>query len=111
MIIWSGFGIIVLVFGAAGLFGFPLLLSEMTGEENLAAAYPWFELPGLVLAGLLCLITGRFLNRVRATGHVDRETGEEIYAKGNHTFFFIRVEHWFYIFTGVGILFFIQRVF
>lgn len=87
----------VFFFGVAGLFGFPLLLENITGKNDVLNVYPWCEFIGMFTAGVSCLFLGKLLNRVRSTGTMDRETGEEIFTKGNHAFFYIKMEYWFFI--------------
>jgi hypothetical protein len=104
MIIWNGLGFLV------GVITFLLLLlSEYATEslfhdESYYQSHGWPKLLAFFLAGAVVWPLGAYLNRRQGKVLVEKETGKEVLIKPNHSFFFIRMEHWGPILVALGII-------
>jgi hypothetical protein len=110
MIVWRGYGILVLVFtivgyalgrvGAEQIWGRPLPQNYRGGAELIGML-----LAAAIVYGLHRLIEARQLPRA----FVDKATGEEVIVKPKHDFFFIPLKAWPYILALLGIWFYFQK--
>jgi len=107
ILIWRGFGPIVLVIGAVAIF-----LAVIVGEAlNIGIAGE------SVLSGLAMIPAGyaiwRLGKRWNGPGRelVDPATGERVVLKQGHSLFFVPIEWWGQIFIVLGILFAIATLF
>ncbi|MDO9438631.1 hypothetical protein [Hydrogenophaga sp.] len=109
MVIWRGYGILVVVFmgvcmvaakaGAESLWGTPLPIEKRQ----------LYELLGMWLAagavyGLHLAVTK--LNPPRTV--VDQQTGEELKLVSKHDLFFVPIKYWSIVLVALGVLFFVQ---
>ncbi|MRX06376.1 hypothetical protein GJ697_00845 [Pseudoduganella sp. FT25W] len=110
MIVWRGYGILVLVFtvigyalgkvGAEQIWGTPLAPNYRQGAE----------LAGMLLAAAIVYGLHRLIEARQAPrAFVDKATGEEIIVKPRHDLFFIPLKIWPYILALLGVWFFFQK--
>jgi membrane protein YqaA with SNARE-associated domain len=59
---------------------------------------------GATVSAIEIYLLGKWLNTRKAKKYIDTETGEEVIMKHNHSFFFIRMEHWGIIVGGATII-------
>lgn len=104
MIIWQGWGIVVvaIAFVAALAAG---AIAEATGGDTTT-------LIGLFLipAGAITWFLGKRMNRNAERTLVDPSTGEPVVIRNHHTLFFVRVEWWGPIMAVLGIFLFITGI-
>lgn len=94
MIIWRGFGIMVVVLAVIGV---------MVGSLG---SLPLGMLVAAALTyGMHRLIEAKQPPRVL----VDQQTGQEVILKPKHDLFFVPVKYWSYVFVALGVLFFFQK--
>lgn len=94
MIVWRGWGILVLVLAAVPVALVQLVAGWVMGPDGAARQSDWLAPLGLALSAPLIWWVGRALNRRPARVLVDRETGQEVALRPNHSLFFIRMEYW-----------------
>ena len=99
MLIWSGWGILVLIITFIVAF-FMDGISKSTGiNSDLTFAL------GLIFSGLICWFLGKRLNRPSDKIYINKETGEEVREKnGKHRLFFIKMEYWAPVLIFFGII-------
>jgi hypothetical protein len=110
MIVWTGWGILVVLIPLA--IGVPIQLAVEShfGKPYYQSHY-W---PGL----LICLLSappvwflGRWLNTERHLPPDDYDGGESVPARrtGRHTFFFLPMEYWAYFIIGLAIYYMLDK--
>lgn len=110
MIIWRGWGILVLVVVvffeliANSLVVKPLGIPDHSIYEDIVGYL--FFLPSAVVIWFL----GKHLNGKKQRVVIDKETGQEITLPVEHTFFFVRMEYWAYILPLLTIILCIVRL-
>ena len=103
MIFWRGYGILVGLFGFAGLVIAELLTRQLTKDESYYQAHSLPRLAGAVLAAILAYGCVKLLERNdKPRIVVDKATGQELQLRRGDTLFFIPVKYWPYIFFGIG---------
>lgn len=103
MIVWSGWGILVAVFGAIGLFAGAFLGQVIPAAENVRMAAGM--LIGGVLAGGMTLMFARFREKGPGRSYTDNQTGQRFEVRPNAgSLFFIPTRYWAYILPGLGLI-------
>ena len=110
MLVWRGYGILVVVFTAVGYALGKIGAEKIWGVPLPAAHRAGSELFGMLVAaamvyGLHLAIESKNKPRVL----VDRETGQEVEFKKKHDLFFIPVKFWPYALALLGVLFYFQK--
>lgn len=111
MIVWKGWGILVLpivaLFGllSRGITVELLHVPEQSLQSNIAFAISFF------FSAIIVWFLGRRFNH-KSDGRimVDKETGEEFKMGTRHSFFFIKMEYWAFILPVIGVIYFIDEV-
>ncbi|HIY39865.1 MAG TPA: hypothetical protein H9836_01905 [Candidatus Nocardiopsis merdipullorum] len=98
MIIWQGWGILVVLIGA--LFTAPLGFgaASLLGEDNAAVGAG----TGLILAAIAVYLAGNKLN-APVQGY-DPSTGQPVMYRNRHTFFFVPMQYWGFILPVLGVI-------
>ncbi|WP_018248368.1 hypothetical protein [Orenia marismortui] len=110
MIIWSGAGILVPIVTFLSLILSELSIEFLFNSQNYYQEHGWPKLVGFLIAGVICKITEKKLNKNWNSIFIDKETGEEVVIKTKHTFFFITMEMWGMIMLPIfGIAFLFVR--
>jgi hypothetical protein len=103
MLIWRGWGILVVVLAFA-----PLLLMQLAGDAMLGdgyyVAHRWPKFVGLALAAALVWLFSRLLDARPGRVVIDKETGEQLTLRGGDHLFFVPVRFWppLLLLAGVG---------
>jgi hypothetical protein len=110
MIVWRGYGILVLVITVAG-YALGKLGAEQIWGSPLPPAYrPGAELAGMLLAAAIVYGLHRLIDAHQSPrAFVDKVTGEEIIVKPKNDLFFIPLKAWPYLLALLGIWLFLQR--
>ena len=105
MIVWSGFGFLVLVLGVASLLLTELACKRILGdyEPYLYERHGWLFLVGMSIAAILTYGLHRLLLLQKGRVVIDRETGQELILRPGHSFFFIPVKWWPILFLLIGV--------
>src|SRR5438105_3149025 len=99
MIIWKGYGFLVLVIALAIGAVFSLIFSGIGFTEDLGAAV------GAVISGVTIWFVGlRFNAPEKARVLIDKQTGQEFTVKPVHSLFFIKMQYWAFIVGGIGLV-------
>lgn len=110
MIIWRGWGILVVPIACVGVF-LSLLASSLVlnGKEidnyvgNVVIGV------GLIISSVTIWYLGKWFHRRSERVMIDRETGREVNVGRSHSFFFIRMEYWSVVAFALGILCFFTK--
>src|SRR5262245_8816650 len=97
MIIWKGAGFIVAVVAFLMLLLTEISVEALTGDDSYYQKHGWPKLAGFIIAGCLVMLIGKYLNKKEGRVLIDKQTGEEVVVKSEHSLFFINVEYWSYI--------------
>jgi hypothetical protein len=99
MIIWKGYGILVLIItlAIAALFNSIFTGFGINGEMGAAI--------GVILSGIAIWYAGRWFNAPeKAQSLIDKKSGREILIKPDHSLFFIKMQYWAFIVGGIGMI-------
>jgi hypothetical protein len=94
MIIWRGFGILVVVIAGAALVLTQLLGNALFGSGTYEGHSGPLGTLALLLAAAIVWPLGRALNRRGARTLVDPATGQRVVLRPNHSLFFLPMEYW-----------------
>lgn len=106
MIVWSRGGILAPVAAILSLVLTEYSVNVLFNDNLYYEIHGWPKFIALTIAGLLCFLLGRFLNKEPKT-YIDKLTGEEVVFKKNHSFFFINIKYWAFIFPILGLIYWI----
>ena len=100
MVIWTGWGLLVLVFVVIGAGTGELLANLAQTDQN------WPMGIGTLLAAGMNYSAAKMLE---SEGEIliDPETGEEVLLKSSHSLFFIPIKYWTYVFGALAVLWFL----
>ncbi|MGV3025971.1 hypothetical protein ACED96_09655 [Clostridium thermobutyricum] len=108
MIIWSRYGILAPIAAILSLALTEVLVNLSLKDELYYQSHGWPKFVALAIAGLICFFLGRILNKESKT-YIEKSTGKEVVLKKSHTFFFIDIKYWSYIFPILGIVYWITN--
>ena len=98
MIIWKGYGVMVLVYTVVGLF-IGAMLSDAAQTEH---AWPF-------AVGLFIAAAGNFYTASKLEGNdrlvVDPETGEKLLLKRGDSLFFVPMKYWTWVMVALALLY------
>ncbi len=105
MIIWKGYGFLVLVISIAIGAIVSLIFANIGSTEDIGAGV------GALISGGVIWIVGNKLNASSKNKiFIDKQTGQEILVKPDHSMFFIKMQYWAFIIGGIGIIMLIDIV-
>lgn len=104
MIIWKGFGFLVVVLAVAGFLVAQLAVNGYTADDHYYQTHHWPKLLGAGVAAVPIWFLGRFLNRRPGRVLVDPATGETVTPRATHDLFFIRMELWAPILLAIALV-------
>lgn len=103
MIIYSGLGFLVLVFGGVGLF------ASIWADDTYKIGDPASMYLCLSVWALLCAFVGIWVNSGRRDKVlIDPDTNEEVHIGNRHSLLFINIEYWAFIILAFGAYSFYQ---
>lgn len=105
MVIWSGFGFLVAVIGFAALILTEIVSENITGDDRFYQEHGWVILIGMLVAAILTYGLHRLLLLREGKVVIDKETGEELTLRLNHSLFFVPVKWWPVVFVLPGVAF------
>jgi hypothetical protein len=103
MIIWTGWGILVPVVFFAVTILFQMLVDGILGPDTYSQA-KHFQFFGTSAAALAVWLAGKRMNTKTERRVIDKETGEEMVLKSNHSFFFIPMQYWGFIIFALAVV-------
>lgn len=103
MIIWRGWGVLVLVLGAAALLLTQWLTRAISGDALYYQSHRWPTLVAMALAAAGTWVLHQALSRKQPRIVIDKDTGQEIAFRKEHSLFFIPVKWWPVIYVAVGV--------
>ncbi len=93
MIIWSGFGFLVVVFAFACSLTMNVFTNALFGS-GYYQTHAWPLALAIAIAGALTWLVGNALNRRQGRVMIEKATGREVLLRRNHSLFFIRMHYW-----------------
>jgi hypothetical protein len=103
MIIWRGFGILVIFITMAAMIAFQSLIGAVFGQQ-FYKTHDWPKGAALLLAAVAVYFTGQFFNGKPGRVMIDKATGRELTFRRVHSLFFIPMEYWGYILAVAGFI-------
>lgn len=108
MIIWKGWGFLVVVFVFGLSLSANLITNSVTGGEQYWNSHVWPIGVSLIVSSLLCWFIGCKLASRGFRSVVDIETGEEQILVSHHSLFFIDMHWWAPILAAIGVVYVIN---
>ncbi|GCE48176.1 hypothetical protein EI42_04174 [Thermosporothrix hazakensis] len=109
MIIWRGFGALVVLVVLICVGGLQWLASTIVGPEATTQIQRFLIPIGLVIAAVIVWPLGRFFNKPTTT--FDPRTGRQVTVSRGHSLFFINMEYWSPILLVLAVVFLIAGFF
>ncbi len=104
MIIFSGFGFLVLIFGIGAAFVMTAATRGIGGDPAYWANHGWPKLVAGLMAGALTYVVGRYLNKRTSKVLMDPDTMQSVNVGARHSMFFIPMEYWGVILVILGVV-------
>jgi hypothetical protein len=99
MIIWKGYGFLVLIIALAIGALFSFVFSAIGFGEDLGAAV------GALISSIVIWFVGLKFNTPQQTRtFIDKKTGQEVVMRPDHSFFFIKMQYWAFIVGSIGLI-------
>ena len=94
MLIWRGWGllVIVIVVGMVLLGGY--VTDSITGGSEYRDTHSWPYALSLLPPAAVLWFLGRFLANRKARSVIDEETGERLVLRSDHSLFFVKMHWW-----------------
>lgn len=103
MVVWSGLGLLAVVFGVLGAFGGAALVNG-TGGLGLGLPQDVGIALGLGVAALVNWFVGVSLNRRAGRELIDAQTGERVILQRRHRLFWVPMQYWSVVMAVFAIL-------
>lgn len=94
MVIWSGWGILVVLIPFLALAALQLGADSLVGAGTYRQHNGWLAPVVLVASALAIWLLGRRLNGQSGRVLIDEATGERVIMRPRHSLFWIRMEYW-----------------
>src|SRR5215218_3481462 len=94
MIVWRGFGFLVLVIAFAAALLVQVVVDAVVGPDTYTRNTSLWLPVALVLAAPIIWFLGRRFNGRAARVLLDPQTGEEVVLRPDHSFIWIKMEYW-----------------
>lgn len=104
MIIWKGWGILLIVIGVAALLLTEVVIEALLGNPAYFQDHTWPMAAAVLIAAGAVWVLGNRLNGGTGRTLVDQETGEQVVLRGDHSFFFIKLQYWAPILAVLAVL-------
>ena len=99
MIIWKGYGFLVLVIAVVIGAIVSLIFRKIGSTEDMGAGV------GAIISGIVIWFVGNKLNApAKDRAMIDKQTGQEVILKPNHSFLFIKMQFWAFIVGAIGVI-------
>lgn len=109
MVIWTGWGFLVLVILLGASLGTELVTEALMGDDQFYQRAAWPLALAFALAGIATWYVGIWLRRRGARVVIDKTTGQELTIGGSHTLFFVPMHYWGIVLLALAVLPFITR--
>ena len=104
MIFWQGKGIFALLIPVSVLIILSLIVSLVFGIDDDFSDEKLFLFSTFLISAFLCWFVGKRINSSKPRLLIDPDTNEEILFKQKHTFWFISLEYWGFIWAIISII-------
>jgi hypothetical protein len=94
MIVWRGWGILVLVIAFAAALLVQVVVDALVGPDTYTRNTSLWLAVALLLAAPIVWMLGRRLNGRAPRVLTDQQTGEEVILRPDHSFIWIKMEYW-----------------
>ncbi len=109
MIIWKGWGFLVVVIVFSTSLVAEFISESITNDENYYQENSFPLSLALLTAGIINDLLGKWLNTRKTKVFIEKDTGKEIVIKNTHSLFFITMEYWGVILAVSSVLVYILK--
>ena len=110
MIIWKGWGILVIVIAVAAIIIIQGVVGAASGDPQFYEVHDWPKGLALLLAAVGVYFVGRYFNNKPGRVMIDKATGREFVFRRVHSLFFVRMEYWAFVLAAIGVVLFFVHV-
>ena len=103
MIFWTGYGIIVPLLGFASLILTEFLSEMWANDKTYYQQNRWLVMVAMALAAVLTTVLYKLLKLRKTRTVIDKETGEEFPLTQPHSFMFVPLVAWPWVFLAFGV--------
>lgn len=107
-LIWKGLGFLAIFITGFSMIGIQSVVDSIFGTDYWKNNV-WPLSLSLIISGIICCVLGQYLNNRPGKIVIDKETGEEIELRKTHSFFFIPLQYWGFIWCAAAIIAFILK--
>ena len=104
MLVWQGWGILVVGIAFAMIVVVSAIWTAVFGESSVNTNYPMILGIALLLSAPIIYLLGNRLEARPGRTMIDKETGQEVVLRGAHTLFFVRLRYWAWISAILGVV-------
>lgn len=104
MVVWTGLGFVVALVGILALVATQMIAGAVTGNENFYQENTWIILYGMIGAALVTFILNKTLLVPKTQTVIDKESGQEMVLKKDHSLFFVPTKWWPIIWVVLGVI-------
>jgi hypothetical protein len=101
MVVWRGWGILVILLVVACMIGTQLVVNAILGDSTYQG---WMIGGALLLAAVPVWFIGRRLNGRPGRTLVDQAMGQQVTLRAKHDLFFVKMEYWAPLLAVGGVL-------
>jgi len=110
MIVWSGFGFLVALITFGVLFATATVAEKLSGNPQFYEENSWVISVGMIVSALFTFVLAQLLNKQKPRVVIDKNTGQEIELRRNHSLFWIPVKWWPIILVALSVaVYFIEK--
>lgn len=102
MIIWKGFGILVLVIAVLCVVIVQLIANGVTGNPQYGDTHHWVSGLALMISAIPIYFISRYFSTRPGRVVIDKATKRELVIRRTHSLFFIPMEYWAIILPLIG---------
>lgn len=102
MIIWKGFGILVVIIAILSIAIVQLVARAATNDPHFGETHHWVGGLALIIAAVPVFFVGRYFNTRPGRVVIDKATKRELVIRRTHSLFFIPMEYWAIILPLIG---------
>jgi hypothetical protein len=110
MIIWRGWGILVVLIAMAMLIAVQLATGAVFGDPEFYKVHDWPKGVALLLAAVAVYFAGSYFNSRPGRTMIDKATGREIVLRRVHSLFFVPMQYWGFVLAAFGVVLFFVHV-
>ena len=109
MIVWQGFGFLVLIVAIAALALMEYVVRTLTADAFYYNTHGWPKLVAFWIAAAAIYGIARFFESRPGRVMTDKQTGQQVVLRQAHSLFFVPMKYWTFVFLALGLVIFFTK--